>query len=145
MSWGTRIAILYGAFVAMIVFMVFRTMKENVDLVSPDYYQQELKFQEQIDRQNQSATLEQQPTVEVSATYVTVRFPAAIAAEDHSGTIRFYRPSDSSKDFATPLQLDSSGVQMVASDKFIKGFYEAQLTWSAGGKNYYNEFSLYIP
>lgn len=145
MSWGTRIAILYGAFVAMIVFMVFRTMKENVDLVSPDYYQQELKFQDQIDRQNQSATLDKQPTIEVTEKNVAIIFPAAIAAENNSGTIKFYRPSDSSKDFTTPLQLDSSGIQTVASDKFIKGVYEVQLTWNAGGKNYYNAFSLYIP
>lgn len=145
MSWGTRIAILYGAFVAMIVFMVFRTMKENVDLVSPDYYQQELKFQEQIDMQNQSAMLEQQPTIEVTGKNVAIRFPEAIAAENNSGTIRFYRPSDSSKDFTTPLQLDSSGVQTIASEKFIQGFYEVQLTWNSGGKNYYNKLSLYIP
>lgn len=145
MSWGIRIAILYGAFVAMIVFMVFRTMKENVDLVTPDYYQEELKFQDRIDRQNQSASLDQQPTVEVTAANIVIKFPAAIAAGNYSGTIRFYRPSDSSKDFSVPLQLDPSGKQTVDSGKFIKGLYEAQLSWSAGGKNYYNKCSLYIP
>jgi nitrogen fixation protein FixH len=145
MSWGTRIAILYGAFVAMIVFMVFRTMHETIDLVSPEYYQDELKFQEQIDRQSQSATLDRQPTIEVNATNVAIRFPEAIAAINTSGTIKFYRPSDSSKDFTTPLQLDASGVQTVAAEKFIKGIYEVQLTWSAGGKNYYNKIPLYIP
>lgn len=145
MNWGLRIAILYGAFVAMILFLVFKTMNEKVDLVSPDYYQKELKFQEQIDMQTQSASLNEQPAIEITEKNIAIKFPGAVAKENISGTIKFYRPSDSSKDFTTAMEVDSSGIQIVPSDKFIKGIYEAQLTWSAGGKNYYNEISLYIP
>lgn len=145
MSWGIRIAILYGAFVTMILFLVFRTMNEKVDLVSPDYYQNELKFQEQIDRQKQSASLNEQPSIEVREKNVAVKFPRSVVPSTISGTIKFYRPSDSSKDFTTDMQVDSSGIQIVPSEKFIAGIYQVQLTWSAGGKNYYNEISLYIP
>ena len=145
MSWGIRIAILYGAFVVMILFLVFRTMSEKIDLVSPEYYQNELKFQEQIDRQTQSASLNEQPAIEVREKNVAIKFPGSVATSTISGTIKFYRPSDSSKDFTTDVQLDSSGMQIVSSEKFIRGIYEVQLTWSADGKNYYNEISLYIP
>jgi hypothetical protein len=145
MSWGKRIAILYGAFVVMILFLVFRTMNEKVDLVSPDYYQQELKFQEQIDRQTQSASLNEQPAIEVKEKNVAITFPGAVATGNITGTIKFYRPSDSSKDFTAAIRLDSSGMQMVPSEKFTTGMYQAQLTWSAGEKKYYNEISLYIP
>ncbi len=145
MSWGIRIAILYGAFVAMILFLVFKTMNEKIDLVSPDYYQNELKFQDQIDRQTQSASLNEQPAIEVTDKIIAIKFPASVAKENISGTIKFYRPSDSSKDFTAAMQVDSSGLQLVPAENFIKGMYKAQLTWSAGGKNYYNEIPLYIP
>ncbi len=145
MSWGIRIAILYSAFVVMILFLVFKTMNEKIDLVSPDYYQKELKFQEQIDRQTQSASLSEQPAIEIMENNIAIKFPGSVANENITGTIKFYRPSDSSKDFSTAMQVDSSGIQIVPSEKFITGIYEAQMTWSAGGKNYYNEISLYIP
>jgi nitrogen fixation protein FixH len=145
MSWGIRIGILYGGFVAMILFLVFRTMNEKIDLVSPEYYQEELKFQDQIDRQKQSASLDVQPSVEVREKNVAIKFPASIEPSAISGTIKFYRPSDSSKDFTTAMQVDPSGIQIIPSEKLITGIYEVQLTWSAGEKNYYNEISLYIP
>jgi hypothetical protein len=145
MSWGIRIAILYGAFVVMILFLVFKTMNENIDLVSPEYYQEELKFQDQIDRQRQSASLTEQPAIELREKNVAIKFPKSVASSTISGTIKFYRPSDSSKDFTTEVHADSSGMQMVSAEKLITGIYEVQLSWSAGGKNYYNTYSLYIP
>src|SRR6266498_934094 len=99
MSWGIRITILYSAFVVMILFLVFRTMNEKVDLVTPDYYRDELKFQGQVDRQNESASLHEQPVVSVTGKNVMLRFPGAVAGATISGTIKFYRSSDSSRDF----------------------------------------------
>lgn len=145
MSWGIRITILYVGFVVMILFLVFRTMNEKIDLVTPDYYRDELKFQEQIDRQSESAALNEQPGISVTEKNVIVRFPGTLAAENISGTIKFYRPSDESKDFTVNIQADSSGAQFVSPEKFVKGNYQAQLKWSAGGKNYYNEIPFYFP
>lgn len=145
MSWGIRIAILYGGFVVMILFLVFRTMNEKVDLVTPDYYRDELKFQQQIDRQNESATLHEQPLISADGKNVIVKFPGEVAAEAISGTIKFYRPSDSSKDFTVNIQADDSGTQLVSTGKFVRGTYQVQLKWSAGGKDYYNEVSFYFP
>ncbi|MDQ3109889.1 MAG: FixH family protein [Bacteroidota bacterium] len=145
MSWGIRIAILYGAFVAMILFLVFRTMNEDIELVSPDYYENELKFQNQIDRQNQSILLNEQPYIEIKENTIAIKFPAEIKPSTISGAIKFYCPSNSSSDFTINLQVDSSMTQLVSSVKFKKGTYQAQVTWSAGGKNYYNEIPLNIP
>ncbi|CAN5803726.1 hypothetical protein BH11BAC7_BH11BAC7_22860 [soil metagenome] len=145
MSWGIRITILYSAFVAMILFLVVRTMNEDIELVSPDYYANELKFQDQIDRQKQSVLLHEQPQIEIKENTIAIKFPAEIKPSTISGAIKFYRPSDSSSDFTINLQVDSSMSQLVSSGKFKTGTYQAQVTWSAGGKNYYNEIPLYIP
>ena len=145
MSWGIRITILYSGFVVMILFLVFRTMNEKVDLVTPDYYRDELKFQEQIDRQSESAALNEQPGISITEKNLVVKFPGTVAAENISGTIKFYRPSDAAKDFTVNIQADDSGTQFVSPEKFVSGNYQAQLKWSAGGKNYYNEISFYFP
>jgi hypothetical protein len=145
MSWGFRIIILYVAFVAMIGTMVFMTMRQKVDLVADDYYQQELKYQNQIDRQEQSGKLSAQPTVMAGKEAVTITFPEEVRAQGVTGKVNFYRPSDSEKDFAQELAVGADGVQQIPAAKFSTGLYTVKLSWTSGGKDYYNESSVYIP
>ena len=50
MNWGTRIIIMYVGFVALIITLVVVSMRQQVDLVTPDYYAKELKYQTNIDK-----------------------------------------------------------------------------------------------
>ena len=123
MNWGTRIVILYVAFVAMISFMVIRTMYEDVDLVSNDYYQKELKFQQQIDRTQESQKLVEQPQAKIENGAVKIKFPEVIGKEHLTGNINFYRPNDSSKDLAFTVQTDSTGSQSIQMNAMINAKY----------------------
>lgn len=143
MNWGTRITILYVGFVAMIGTMVFFTMREHVDLVSADYYQKELKYQDQIDRMSASKSLAVQPEVRVSRENVTIVFPSLEG--DVNGNLNFYRPADASRDFSLPISIDSARTQVVPADRFVSGLYTVQISWTANGKNYYNETPVSIP
>jgi hypothetical protein len=145
MSWGTRIAILYLAFVAMIGTLVFLTMKQDVDLVSPDYYQREINYQQQLDRMNASNSLETRPEIKVTANGIQIKFPEEMNSKRISGEIEFYRASDATKDFTEKIVTDSSATQMIGAGKYSAGLYAVKLTWSAGGNNYYDEIPLYIP
>ena len=53
MNWGHRIIILYVGFVLLIGTMVYLSSRENVDLVSSDYYDQEIKFQSKMEAERQ--------------------------------------------------------------------------------------------
>jgi hypothetical protein len=50
MNWGYKIAITFILFGALIIFMVVKSFQQNIDLVTDDYYQEELKYQQQIDK-----------------------------------------------------------------------------------------------
>ena len=115
------------------------------DLVSNDYYQKELKFQQQIDRTQESQKLVEQPQAKIENGAVKIKFPEVIGKEHLTGNINFYRPNDSSKDLAFTVQTDSTGSQSIPTTKMQKGIYNLQLTWEASGKNYYNELSIYVP
>ena len=145
MSWGIRITILYVAFVAMIGTLVFLTMREKVDLVADDYYQREINFQQQLDKQEAGLALSQQPTVQANASGLTVAFPSALATSGISGKVECYRPSDPTKDFQVDIHADSAGHQQIAREKFEQGLYTVRLNWNAQGKAYYHEFPVYIP
>jgi hypothetical protein len=49
MSWGYKILIFYGLFVGMMAALVIGSYQHKVNLVSKDYYEMELKYQDVID------------------------------------------------------------------------------------------------
>jgi hypothetical protein len=50
LSWGYKIMFVYIAFVAGMGFLVFKASSQKFDLVTKDYYDQELKYQQVIDQ-----------------------------------------------------------------------------------------------
>ncbi|MBL0070976.1 MAG: FixH family protein [Bacteroidetes bacterium] len=56
-SWGYRVMFLYIGFAGLIIYFVTRSINEKVDLVTPDYYAQELKFQDKIESINRNNEL----------------------------------------------------------------------------------------
>ena len=49
-NWGWKIAILYGGFVCFMLVMVFIASNQKVELVTTNYYEEELKYQSHIDK-----------------------------------------------------------------------------------------------
>ena len=63
MNWGLRIIILYLSFVALIVTLVSLCMGRKVELVSKDYYKQELEYQGKIDAIKNEGALNSSPEI----------------------------------------------------------------------------------
>jgi len=145
MSWGIKITILYVAFIGMILFMVIRTMTEKVDLVTEDYYQKELQFEQQITQDNAAKNLGANPSITIQGDQIKIAFPDTIAHQSVNGTINFYRPSDSSKDVLLPLKPNANGQQEIELSQFIKGLYQVKINWTAATQEYYYETYLTIP
>ena len=70
MNWGYKIMIVYLVFVAGIAVMVYNSAMQNIDLVTPDYYAKELKYQEKIDETNvtKKKTKRHKPTTQKEET-----------------------------------------------------------------------------
>ena len=66
MSWGYKILSVYIIFVVGIMVMVFKSSMQNTDLVTPDYYEKELKYQQTIDESARTGKLSAK--VEVTTT-----------------------------------------------------------------------------
>jgi hypothetical protein len=145
MSWGKRILFVYIGFVAMIAFMIVRTMGEKVELVSGDYYQEELRFQQQIDRSNAVKELGAVPVITAGAEAIEILFPDTLMQQEISGKVRLYRPSDASKDVELELGPDADGRQLIPTDELLTGLYDIKLSWTSGGEEFYYERSIYIP
>lgn len=138
-NWGYKIALVYIGFVLFMLALVWRTMQEKVELVTKDYYAQELVYQDKIDRIENTKSLTEQVNWELGNQMVKIIFPTQFVGKSISGNVLFFRPSDSSKDFSINLSPDSNGTMTIKSDKFIFGVYRMQIDWQVGGKNYFSE------
>jgi len=143
-NWGWGIAIFYSMFVAFMLFMVWNASKEKVEMVSKDYYKDELAFQGQIDKENRTQALTESLKWQVTGKGVTLKFPSSMLDKNIKADVLFYCPSNSDKDFSASVMPGADGSCKVQSEKFEKGTYNMQVNWTAGGASYYNEAAISI-
>jgi hypothetical protein len=144
LSWGKGIAITIVFFMIITFVMVGISFMQKNDLVANNYYEKELKYQEQIDIKRNSALLKESVSLMQNGNIIEVRFPASLDFSSVMGNIKFYRPSDKEKDFSLPLKLDDNGEMVIVPDQIAKGLWKVQLNWSLKDKNYFNEETLLI-
>lgn len=144
-SWGYRIAALYIGFVLLILFMVVMAMRQKIELVTPDYYAKELKFQQEIDAMNNAGLLSVNLQVELQSNAVLISFPEEFKGKSIQGNALMFRPSDSSLDISFPIELNKEGKMILQSEKFKAGLYKLTVKWTADGKNYQSEHTVVLP
>lgn len=144
-SWGTKIAVLYISFVALIGFMVTLCMRQNIELVSDDYYERELVFQDRINEMNNANALPEKITHTQLPDGIQIQFPALFKNKTVSGEILFFRPSDKSKDHSSPIQLNGEAQQLIPAQFLSKGMYKMKIGWTADAVSYFTEEIIVIP
>ena len=145
MNWGIRIIILLGAFISMVLFMVSRAMKEEFHLVTENYYEREVKYQEEIDKINNARAL----TQPISISYQPAENMVCIAFPDThkrhvEGKVYFFRPSDSSLDREFEADPDESGLQNINVKNFEIGLWQVKISWRYGQQEFQEEKNIII-
>ena len=144
-SWGTKIAALYIGFVGLIVVMVVMSMQQRIDLVSDDYYDKELVFQDKINEMSNTNLLSGSITHSITDTDIELQFQPEFKAKKVTGEILFFCPSNASKDFKTTVALDENASQKVSLKGLSKGMYKMQISWKDEAKAYFSEETIVIP
>lgn len=114
-------------------------MRQKVDLVSADYYEQELKFQERIDHSLKSDELKEPLLWNVEQDRVVLNFPSQFKGKQISGEVLFFRPSDKSMDRKISIPTTDSLHKTLSTKGFDKGVYKIEIAWEATDVKYYNE------
>ena len=145
MSWGAKITVLYVGFVALIVTMVSMTMREKVDLVSKDYYQQELDYQGLLDKQQRTKDLgTDQLQWNLEKDGIVFTFPKQLSEQDITAEVVLFRPSDATLDRKFGLSQVLHGQGRLALKGVASGYYKIKVSWQANGVGYYNEGFIQI-
>lgn len=129
--------------VAFVVFAVFIAslvtvcMREDVSLVSADYYQQELIHQQKIALVENANLLQTMPEITIKGSVVTISYAEFDKLE--KGELKLLRPSDPHLDQKFKIQQTMEMQQNFPLKVWSKGLYRASMLWTMDGKDYYVE------
>ena len=139
-NWGTAIVIAFVGFIGFIMYFVVNMAtndKYDHDLVVEDYYQQELKFQSNIDKEENSKNLKTDITWKKTKDGILVEFPNELDIKQIEGSVFLYRPSNKTLDFEIPISLSNHNL-LIPDNKLLDGRWNINIDWT-----YNNEAYLY--
>ncbi len=143
-SWGTGIFISIVVFMAITVILTVIFMNQRVDLVTNNYYEKTLTYQDQIDTYKRTAVLKERVSFNYADNRIKLSFPDSFLEQVNNGKLYFYRPSDSRKDFTVPIKLNKKGSQTVNTARIDKGYWKVEIQWTMNNQNYLMEKSVLI-
>jgi hypothetical protein len=143
-SWGTGIVIVFVIFMSVTISTAVYLMNQDVNLVADDYYDQEIKYQKQIDRIKRTNKLDEKNIIMFNGSAINVTIPESLISRDLTGEIYFYRPSDEKSDIKIPLYTDSLGVQVIPVSSLEKGLWAVKVNWLVGEIEYFVEKRIFI-
>ncbi len=135
---------LYTGFALLIATMVSLSISQKVDLVSKDYYEQELQFQNKINLMDRTKLLSEQLSWQVQNDELVLDFPDQFKGQQTSGKVFFFRPSDAVLDKNFELQTDTLNTKRMSIKKLKSGLYKIQINWEVENIQYYNEGFIQI-
>ena len=143
MNWGYKILIVYIAFVLGIIFMVFRSSSQNTELVTKDYYEKELLYQQRIDAMNRVEAMPEKLVCQLKDGKLQVQFPSVFVGKQLKGEAVLYCPSDKKGDLQKSFSIAGQNLELampVAGNRL----YELQLSWEVDGQSYYFSKKIFV-
>ena len=125
----------------LIVTLVIGSTRQKFDLVSSDYYGEEIAFQKVIDGGKNQAGLSSPIAIHANASTVTIDFPDDFKGKDMAGSILFYSPANAEWDQNYKIQPNSLSVN-IDRKKLHNAKYTIKINCTVAGKNYYQESDI---
>jgi hypothetical protein len=143
-NWGVGITLICAGFVLLCVVTTIIFMNQDVELVSNNYYEKEIKYQDKINILKRTRDLHADVNIECNGSLVTLQFPNFLNSKSKSGDIHFFRPAGEKNDFKVSVSPDSTGSQIISSGRLIKGLWKIAIDWKTDNDQFYSEKSILI-
>ncbi|XMO85574.1 FixH family protein [Algibacter sp. AS12] len=137
-NWGTGIVIAFIAFISFIMYFVINmsvNSKYNHDLVSEDYYTEELQFQDDINKLETAKSLNKNISYKKTNEGLVIQFPDTFDYKNIKGKLFLYRPSNKQLDFETAISLSNSNL-LIPDNRLVDGRWNIKIDWQYNGKSY---------
>jgi hypothetical protein len=143
-NWGHGIFVFVIVFMAFILNLVYRCTQQNVELVRSDYYDKEIRFQEQINSQLNTNSLATAMNVVTENEALKIEFPISLKDSGVEGVISFMKPDNAKKDFTVPVKCGQELTQLIPTGAVDKGIWNVIINFKSGTTPYYFEKKIMI-
>ena len=142
MNFGKWIVVAFILFAVFIGTLVAVCVKQDVNLVSKDYYKDELRYQDQIERINNTNRLVEKPSIVKIDGKLQVNF--SDEQKIQKGELKLFCPSNPKMDRNYHISATDGNTQLFEIASLLPGMYKAKLLWIMAGKEYFLEQIIYI-
>ena len=143
MNWGHKIIGVFIIFVAGMLLLVYKSSKQNNDLVTEDYYGKELIYQQKIDEAKRTASLSAPVNIKLISQQLIITFPNDFAGKKINGDATLYFPADETKDIQQQFSV-TGGVVNITVPASYHGLHYVKINWAVEGVKYYYEHKIII-
>lgn len=141
MNWGKSIVLAFVLFALFIGTLVVICLRQDIPLVATDYYEQELRYQEQLERLNNTNALTEKPVLTIINGGLEIRYNRL--TDIVNGELELFRPSDERFDRRFSVKAEGT-VQRFELAELPGGMYKARLRWAQDGREYFLESTIYL-
>jgi len=144
MNWGNKLILVFIGFAGLMTTLVYKAVNTRFELVSKEYYQDELRYQDKIDGRTNASSIGA-ITVATEGEELVLQLPDEMKGMIIKGEAWFYCKTAAIKDLRLPLLTDEEGKQRIERKKLPADKYLLKLSWEASGKKYYMEKEIELP
>ncbi len=146
LEWPIGIALVLLAFLTFLIGSLVYLSGEHFDLVTSDYYEEGLAYQQRIDAINRTRAIPEALTIKYNKAEKALifRFAPTFLNTPIKGTIYLYRPSNAQLDKYVTLPETLQTDFIVPTESLSTGKWRIKTTWEVNGLQYYDETIVYI-
>jgi len=131
------------AFAGMMAYFLVLAAQNPEPLISENYYEQELTYQDRIDAGSRTLALSGNVHFNATRERITVEFPPQVKDDPISGTLLLLRADVAGEDLSVVIN-SAPGGSYAEAITLRPGRYIAQLEWRADSTTYYSEEQIIV-
>ncbi|NND34973.1 MAG: hypothetical protein HKN76_20470 [Saprospiraceae bacterium] len=136
-NWGTGLAIFYATFVIVMIAIVVKASRTDINMVQENYYDHDLNY-EAFRKSRENGSQDKTTINYVAASQeIIIQFDQSLT--DIAGQIKLYRPSDHQKDQNLVIDLDTKNRMHLDVKGAAKGYWKVLIDYEHQGKKYFKE------
>ena len=143
-TWGHGIIVALGSFMIFILslIMYFTSTWKNSELITDNYYEEELAYQNVINAKNKALKLKELPVYQQNASGIHIIFPSEINNQNSKFKIDLHRAEDQKLDIIREIELTGQNSIFIPAKVLVKGNYVLRVMWKKDNEDYQLDYDV---
>lgn len=143
-SWGHGVVVALFAFIVFILSMLFLfpNGQKNSEMVTENYYEEELQYQDVIDAKNRADALSEKPVYNQDTHGINITFPKDYNNSNTSIKFVLNRTDDQNLDIKRAVQLNENQSFIIPKKVLKMGNYTLRLMWTKDKIDYRMDYDV---